>query len=117
MRVNLASLLASALLLISAGCSTVGERNPVPFHLMPEASVPGMGPVRYWGDEIPKDVVAEFKRKLPYLPRLAESPAENGKPIRWARAETAPAAATMVPLLQGCWWAGPKPAAARALRS
>jgi predicted acylesterase/phospholipase RssA len=81
MRVNLASLLASALLLMSAGCSTVGERNPVPFHLMPEASVPGMGPVRYWGDEIPKNVVAEFKRKLPYLPRLAESPAENGKPI------------------------------------
>src|SRR5262249_48016802 len=32
-------------------------------------------------NEIPKDVLAEFKRKLPYLPRLAESPPEHGKPI------------------------------------
>jgi predicted acylesterase/phospholipase RssA len=81
MKVNLAASLLLALLLMSAGCASVSQRNPVPLHLMPEASVPGMGPVRYWGDEIPKDVVAELKRKLPYLPRLAESPAENGKPI------------------------------------
>jgi predicted acylesterase/phospholipase RssA len=81
MRVNLASVLLPALLSITAGCSTVGARNPVPLHLMPEASVPGMGPVRYWGDEIPKDVMGEIKAKLPSLPRLAESPAENGKPI------------------------------------
>jgi predicted acylesterase/phospholipase RssA len=48
---------------------------------MPQASVPGMGPVRYWGDEISTDLVEEFKRKLAYMPRLAESPPENGKPI------------------------------------
>ena len=48
---------------------------------MPQASVPGMGPVRYWGDEISADLVEEFKRKLAYMPRLAESPPENGRPI------------------------------------
>ena len=81
MRLKLASCLVSALVLMSAGCATTGERNPVPFHLMPQASVPGMGPVRYWGDEISADLVEEFKRKLAYMPRLAELPPENGRPI------------------------------------
>jgi hypothetical protein len=79
MRVNLA--FVTALLVLSTGCSTVSDRNPVPLHLMPEASVPGMGPVRYWGDEMPKEAVEDLKRKIPYMARLAESPAENGKPI------------------------------------
>src|SRR5215470_12399305 len=81
MRANLTSLLVSVLLLLSTGCSTVGDRNPVPLHLMPEASVPGMGPIRYWGDEVSTDLVAEFRRNLAYAPRLAESPPEDGKPI------------------------------------
>jgi Patatin-like phospholipase len=81
MKLNLASVLVPAVVLMSAGCATNAERNPVPFHLMPEASVPGMGPVRYWGDEISPDLVEEFKRKLAYMPRMAESPPENGKPI------------------------------------
>src|SRR5262245_14443822 len=81
MKLNLASVLVPAVVLMSAGCATNAERNPVPFHLMPQASVPGMGPVRYWGDEISPDLVEEFKRKLAYMPRLAESPPENGKPI------------------------------------
>jgi hypothetical protein len=82
MKVKLATLLLlSALLGLSQGCSTVGGRNPVPLHLMPAASVPGMGPIRYWGDEVSTDLVAEFRRSLAYAPRLAESPPENGKPI------------------------------------
>jgi len=81
MKINLAWLLLPVLLIMSSGCATGPQRNPVPFHLMPEANVPGMGPIRYWGDEIPRDVVAEFRRTLPYMPRLAESPPENGKPI------------------------------------
>src|SRR5262249_55305011 len=64
-----------------AGCSSIGERNPVPLHLLPEASIPGMGQVRYWGDEMPADALEQLKRRLPYLPRLAESPPENGKPV------------------------------------
>jgi predicted acylesterase/phospholipase RssA len=79
MRVNL--ILVTALLVLGTGCSTVSGRNPVPFHLMPEASVPGIGPVRYWGDEMPKEALEDLKRKIPYMARLAESPAENGKPI------------------------------------
>jgi predicted acylesterase/phospholipase RssA len=81
MRVNCLPLLAAVLLIACAGCSSVGERNPVPLHLLPEASIPGMGQVRYWGDEMPADALEELKRRLPYLPRLAESPPENGKPV------------------------------------
>src|ERR1700674_778837 len=79
MRVNL--VLVTALLVLSTGCSTVSDRNPVPFPLMPEASVLGIGPVRYWGDEMPKEALDDLKRKIPYMARLAESPVENGKPI------------------------------------
>jgi predicted acylesterase/phospholipase RssA len=71
----------TALLVLNAGCATEANRNPVPMHLMPEASVPGMGPVRYWGDEMPKEAVEELRRKIPYMPRLAESPPEHGKPV------------------------------------
>jgi predicted acylesterase/phospholipase RssA len=71
----------TALLALNAGCATEANRNPVPMHLMPEASVPGMGPVRYWGDEMPKEAVEELRRKIPYMPRLAESPPEHGKPV------------------------------------
>jgi hypothetical protein len=81
MKHKVASFLVPALALMGAGCASTGERNPVPFHLMPQASVPGMGPVRYWGDAISEDLAEEFKRKLPSMPRLAESPSENGKPI------------------------------------
>jgi predicted acylesterase/phospholipase RssA len=73
--------LVTVLLVLSAGCASVSVRNPVPLHLMPEASVPGMGPIRYWGDEMPKEAVEELKRKMPYMARLAESPRENGRPV------------------------------------
>jgi predicted acylesterase/phospholipase RssA len=79
MRLDVA--LVTALMVLSGGCATVAERNPVPQHLMPEASVPGMGPIRYWGDEMPEDALEELKRKIPNMPRLAESPRENGKPV------------------------------------
>jgi len=73
MKINLAWLLLPVLLILSSGCATGPQRNPVPFHLMPEANVPGMGPIRYWGDEIPRDVVAEFRRTLPYMPKLVHA--------------------------------------------
>src|SRR3974377_776500 len=71
----------TALLVLCAGCATEPNRNPVPMHLMPEASVPGMGPIRYWGDEMPKEAVEELRRKIPYMARLAESPPEHGRPV------------------------------------
>ena len=73
--------LVTVLLVLSTGCATVSDRNPVPLHLMPEASVPGMGPIRYWGDEMPKEAVEELKRKIPSMARLAESPPEHGRPV------------------------------------
>ena len=73
--------LAIVVLVLSAGCASVSDRNPVPLHLMPEASVPGMGPIRYWGDEMPKEAVEELKRKIPSMARLAESPPEHGRPV------------------------------------
>jgi predicted acylesterase/phospholipase RssA len=82
MRVKAALVTAvTALLVLSAGCATEANRNPVPMHLMPEATVPGMGPIRYWGDEMPKEAVEELRRKIPYMARLAESPPEHGRPV------------------------------------
>jgi hypothetical protein len=60
MKLNLASVLVPAVVLMSAGCATNAGRNA------------GMGPIRYWGDEISPDLVEEFKRKLAYMPRMAE---------------------------------------------
>jgi predicted acylesterase/phospholipase RssA len=81
MRFNRLLFVAAMLPIACAGCGTVAERNPVPLHLLPEAAIPGMGQVRYWGDEMPRDALEELKRRLPYMPRLAESPAENGRPV------------------------------------
>ena len=45
------------LALIIAGCARI-ERQPVPAPLVAHATVPGLANARFWGDEVPKDVVA-----------------------------------------------------------
>jgi len=81
--------LSLALLLVilvagtSSGCATLSPRSPVPQELVATAGIPGpgLGHVRFWGDEAPKDVVADIRRKMPGLSRLAESPRQNGVPV------------------------------------
>lgn len=78
-----AVLVVSALALMAAGCVSVPIRNAVPnAQSAARAVVPGMPAVRFWGDEVPKDIVAEVRRRLPNMPRLAESTTrEQGRPV------------------------------------
>jgi hypothetical protein len=80
-RLCLAVLCATAVAAFVSGCAEISPRSPVPQALAGEASVPGLAHVRFWGDQAPKDIIAAFKRTMPSLSRLAESPPENGRPI------------------------------------
>jgi hypothetical protein len=78
---SLALLLVTVVAATSSGCAGLSPRSPVPQELVATASIPGLGHVRFWGDEAPKDVVAEIRRLMPGLSRLAQSPPENGRPV------------------------------------
>ena len=61
-------LLLAAAAALSACASTI-VRNPVPALFANTAKVPGLAHVRYWGDEVPKDVVAAMRQRMPNLGR------------------------------------------------
>jgi hypothetical protein len=65
------------------GCATAQLRNAVSSAAAAEkAVIPGMPTVRFWGDESPKDIVAETKRLFPNLSRLAQSASKvDGRPL------------------------------------
>jgi hypothetical protein len=69
------------LALIIAGCARI-ERQPVPAPLVAHATVPGLANARFWGDEVPKDVVAFVQTHMPGVARMASRPAlEMGRPL------------------------------------
>jgi Patatin-like phospholipase len=66
---------------IGAGCARI-ERQPVPESLVSRATVPGLVNARFWGDEVPKDVVAFVQTHMPGVARMASRPAlEMGRPL------------------------------------
>jgi hypothetical protein len=66
---------------ISAGCAHI-ERQAVPASLVSHAMVPGLANARFWGDEVPKDVVAFVQTHMPGVARMASRPAlEMGRPL------------------------------------
>ena len=66
---------------IGAGCAGI-ERQPVPASLVSHAMVPGLVNARFWGDEVPKDVVAFVQTHMPGVARMASRPAlEMGRPL------------------------------------
>jgi patatin-like phospholipase len=72
---------AACLLVALAGCVRV-ERQPVPEALAARAVIPGLAYARFWGDEVPKDVVAFVKTHMPGVPRMASRAAqEAGRPL------------------------------------
>jgi Patatin-like phospholipase len=75
-------MIAAALLAaIAGGCARV-ERQPVPEALVSQATVPGLAYARFWGDEVPKDVVAFVQQHMPGVRRMASRPAlEKGRPL------------------------------------
>jgi hypothetical protein len=59
--------------LFLAGCASIDGRVPAPtLALAEQATVLEAPSLRAWADEPPKDVVAEIRRRLPHLPRLAQ---------------------------------------------
>ncbi len=63
-------LLVCLLALVTAACARV-ERQPVPASLVSQASVQGLHATRFWGDEVPKDVLAFVQTHMPSVKRMA----------------------------------------------
>jgi hypothetical protein len=78
---RLAAVVAVAALL--AGCATAIPRQTPPNAAVAEtAVVPDLPAARFFGDEVPKDIISEIRRKLPNLvTHAADTRAANGRPI------------------------------------
>jgi hypothetical protein len=73
--------LVCALAALLAACASV-ERMPVPESLAPHATPQGLAYARFWGDEVPKEVVSFVKMHMPNVTRMATGAArEGGRPI------------------------------------
>jgi len=72
---------ACVLAMLGAACARI-ERQPVPAPLVAHAMVPGLANARFWGDEVPKDVVAFVQTHMPGVARMASRSAlEMGRPL------------------------------------
>lgn len=79
-----ASAIAAVVLAGVGGCASSAMRNGIEQPgLARSAVVAGLPGVRFWGDEVPKDIMAEVRRRLPNMPRLAQGArhASTGRPI------------------------------------
>ncbi|MGE3708218.1 MAG: patatin-like phospholipase family protein [Hyphomicrobiaceae bacterium] len=58
-------------------------RNPIPNAIAANrATLPNMSGVRAWADEVPTDFASEIRRRLPSMPRLAQSSSRiHGRPL------------------------------------
>jgi len=74
-------LLASAFCL--AGCAATIPRNGISdAKLALEAEIPNMHGVRFWADEVPKNPIAEIKRRTAHMPPIARSARRiDGRPV------------------------------------
>ena len=65
-----------------AGCASVLERAVPPASAAYAARVPGLAQVRFWGDEVPKDVVAALRSRMPSIAGRPPGYAiEHGRPV------------------------------------
>ncbi|MBO0765706.1 MAG: patatin-like phospholipase family protein [Hyphomicrobiaceae bacterium] len=72
---------ACVLVALAAGCARI-ERQPVPEPLVSKANVPGLAYARFWGDEVPKDVVAFVQTHMPGVKQMASRVGqEQGRPL------------------------------------
>ncbi len=85
-RMNMTGLVKAVLALLVlagiGGCASMVERAVPPASAAVSATVPGLANVRFWGDEVPKDVAAAIRQRMPSLgsPPRAQS-FENGRPV------------------------------------
>lgn len=60
-----------AVALMSTGCAASVTRTPVPAALSERAQIPGLAHARFWGDEVPKDILAFAREHMPTVARMA----------------------------------------------
>lgn len=78
---RLARWIAVGLIAIGVGACAGPERDPVPASLAEKAQVPIGGAIRFWGDEVPKDVISFVRQHMPSVQRMASDPGiRNGRP-------------------------------------
>lgn len=79
----MAGFLAASVALVSGGCGTTMERNGIAdARLADQAVVSKMPGVRFWADEMPSNVLAEVRRRLPNMPQIARNaPRKGGRPL------------------------------------
>jgi predicted acylesterase/phospholipase RssA len=65
-----------------SGCASVLDRAVPPASAAISATVPGLANVRFWGDEIPKNVAAAIRQRMPSIGGPPRAQAfENGRPV------------------------------------
>jgi hypothetical protein len=73
---------ACCLPLALSACATRIEREPVPASLASQATIPGLAHARFWGDEVPADVLAFVRTHMPGTAHHAVTSArETGSPL------------------------------------
>jgi hypothetical protein len=74
-------LVACLLVALAAGCARI-ERMPVPEALASHVTPQGLAYARFWGDEVPKDVITFARLHMPNVHQMAIRAAlENGRPV------------------------------------
>jgi Patatin-like phospholipase len=74
------AVVAGSLPLAFGACATRIERLPVPAALASQASIPGLAHARFWGDEVPADVLAFVRAHMPGAVRHAVTPQRAAGP-------------------------------------
>lgn len=71
--------LTAALSLLLAACATQVVREPVPSNLVASATIPGLSHARFWGDEVPPDILTFVREHMPGSARMATKTSVTGK--------------------------------------
>ena len=73
---------AGAAALLLAGCAAQTARAPVPSALVAEASIPGLAHARFWGDEVPTNILGFAQAHMPNAKVMAAKVSkEPGRPL------------------------------------
>lgn len=80
-RAGLFRVIAIGFIAVTAAACARAERHAVPARLVPEAKVPVSGAIRFWGDEVPKDIISFVRTNMPSVQRMAAgATTKNGRP-------------------------------------
>ena len=65
-----------------AGCAAQSARAPVPAALVAEASIPGLAHARFWGDEVPGNILGFVQAHMPNAKVMASKVSQDrGRPL------------------------------------